>query len=66
MYKTIHLYEIKLLDGTIHRGEIVNRDKDGIHLDLLTNQKIYFNNNAIMLIRDLGWKKVKVAKNTQP
>jgi hypothetical protein len=35
MYKTIHLYEIKLLDGTIHRGEIVNRDKDGIHLDLL-------------------------------
>jgi hypothetical protein len=57
--KKVHMFEVKLIDGTVHRGEIVYKDNDTIILKLTNKQTIRLSKDGIMLIKDLGWKKVK-------
>ena len=57
--KTVHLYEIKLMDNHIYRGEIVYRDDKTIRLRLANEQTICITLHGIMLIKDLGWRKIK-------
>lgn len=55
--KKIHLHEVKLIDDTIHRGEIAYKDDIAIILRLKNNQLIYLPCTNIVLIKDLGWQK---------
>lgn len=57
--KKVHLYEAKLIDGTIHRSEIVYKDNETIILKLENKQTIRLSKDGIMLIKDLGWQKIK-------
>lgn len=58
--KSIHLYEVKMLDGTRYQGEIAYRDEKMVVLRLPpnpTNQKLRLYNHGILSIRELGWKR---------
>ncbi|UCG90866.1 MAG: hypothetical protein JSV97_07185 [candidate division WOR-3 bacterium] len=57
--KKVHLYEAKLIDGTVHRGEIVYKDDETIIFKLDNKETIRLSRDGIMLIKDLGWQKVK-------
>ncbi|KYK38129.1 MAG: hypothetical protein AYK18_08110 [Theionarchaea archaeon DG-70] len=59
---TIHLYEIKLLDGTRYRGEITYRDDKMVVLRVKRKplgQKLQLFYNGIISIRELGWHKAR-------
>ncbi len=57
--KKVHVYEIKLIDGTIYRGEIVYKDDKIIRIKLKNREIIILSKAGIMLIKDLGWQKLK-------
>lgn len=57
--KKVHLYEAKLIDGTVHRGEIVYKDNEIIIFKLENKQTVRLSKDGIMLIKDLGWQKMK-------
>lgn len=56
--KIIHLYEVKLVNGEIYRGEVVLRNKQGLYLRSNKNRMIYISYHSIMVMRDLGWRKL--------
>jgi hypothetical protein len=57
--KAIHLYEVKLLDGTQYRGEITYRNDEKIVLKpFMSAEKLVIFNNSIASIREIGWKKI--------
>jgi hypothetical protein len=47
------------MDNHIYRGEIVYRDDKTIRLRLANEQTICITLHGIMLIKDLGWRKIK-------
>lgn len=58
--KSLHLYEVKMLDGTRYQGEIAYRDEKMVVLRLPLNpasHKLRLYNHGILSIRELGWKK---------
>ena len=58
--KSMHLYEVKLLDGTRYQGEITYRDEKMLVLKqshTSTVQKLRLFYNGILSIRELGWQK---------
>ena len=58
--KSLHLYEIKMLDGTRYQGEIAYRDEKMVVLRLSlnpTSDKLRLYNHGILSIRELGWKR---------
>ncbi len=56
--KILHLYEVKLLDGTSYRGEIAYKDEQKIVLrQRLPEQKLRIYNSGIQSIHELGWQK---------
>lgn len=61
--KKVHLFEIKMLDGSKYRGEIVYRDDKMLVLringlkDSESGGKVRLFLNGIMSIREIGWKK---------
>jgi len=57
--KKVHLYEIKLVDNTVYRGEIAYRNEKMVILRLADKQTIRLFTNGIVSMRDLGWKKLK-------
>lgn len=57
--KKVHLYEVKLINGTLHRGEIIFKDDRVIWLRLLNSQRIRVSFDKIMSIKDLGWQEIK-------
>ena len=57
--KIAHIYEVKLIDGQIYRGEIVYKDDKVIRLRLANGKTICLSLHGIMLIKDLGWQKLK-------
>jgi len=57
--KKVHVYEIKLIDGTIYRGEIVYKDDKTIRIKLKNVEIIILSKAGIMLIKDLGWRNIK-------
>ncbi len=57
--KKIHMYEVKLIDGTVHRGEIVYRDDKTIRIKLRNKEIILVSRDGILLIKDLGWKTIR-------
>ncbi len=58
--KKVHLYEVKLIDGTIYRGEIVYKDDKTIRLKLPDKKRILLSKDGIMLIKDLGWRNIRL------
>jgi hypothetical protein len=58
--KVLHLYEVKMLDGTRYRGEIAYKDEQKVVLKMRNHfpqQKVRIYNNGIQSIRDVGWQK---------
>ena len=56
--KSLHLYEVKLLDGTRYKGEIAYRDDKMVILKLKSpSQKLRLFYNGILSIRELGWQR---------
>jgi hypothetical protein len=58
--KVLHLYEVKMLDGTRYRGEIAYKDEQKVVLKMrnhVPQQKVRIYNNGIQSIRDVGWQK---------
>ena len=56
--KVLHLYEIKLHDGTRYQGEIAYKDDEKIVLkQRFPEQKVRLFNNGIASVRELGWQK---------
>ena len=58
--KVLHLYEVKMLDGTRYRGEIAYRDDQKVVLktrNRFPQRKVRIYNNGIQSIRDVGFKK---------
>jgi len=59
----VHLFEIKMLDGSRYRGEIAYKDDKMIVLrlsdsyDLESGLKIRLFYNGIMSIQELGWRR---------
>jgi len=53
------MYEVRLIDGTVHRGEIVYRDDKAIRIKLKNEQIALVSRDGILLIKDLGWRKTK-------
>ncbi len=61
----VHLYEIKMIDGSKYRGEIVYKDDRMIVLHtnsgfgrsegLFTKVRLFY--NGIMSIQELGWQR---------
>lgn len=58
--KKVHVYEVKLIDGTIYRGEIVYKDDKAIRLKLVDKKIILLTKEGIMLIKDLGWRSFRL------
>jgi hypothetical protein len=58
--KKVHLYEVKLIDGTVYRGEIVYKDDKTIRLKSPDKKIILLSKNGIMLIKDLGWRNIRL------
>jgi hypothetical protein len=58
--KVLHLYQVKMLDGSQYRGEIAYRDDEKIVLKLRhrsPEQKLRLFKNSIASVRELGWHK---------
>ena len=58
--KVLHLYQIKMLDGSQYRGEIAYRDDEKIVLKLRhrsPEQKLRLFKNSIASVRDVGYQK---------
>jgi len=58
--KTLHLYEVKLIDGRRYRGEIAYKDDKMLVLRLKKKtamQKLRLFYNGIISIQELGWQK---------
>jgi|UniRef100_A0A7V3VUU9 hypothetical protein len=57
----VHLYEIKMLDGSRYRGEIAYKDDKMIVLRLNkkgeSSARIRLFYNGIMSIQELGWQR---------
>ncbi|MCK4250610.1 hypothetical protein KAX97_04155 [candidate division WOR-3 bacterium] len=58
--KKVHVYEVKLIDGTVYRGEIVYKDDKAIRLKLADKKIILLTKEGIMLIKDLGWRSFRL------
>lgn len=61
MVRSLHLYEVKLLDGSRYRGEITYRDDKRLVLlvnDQFSREKLSIFYNGILSIRELGWQRV--------
>jgi len=57
--KSLHLYEVKLIDGTRYRGEIAYRDDKMVILKPQTSrEKLRLFYNGIVSIQELGWRRV--------
>jgi hypothetical protein len=59
--KVLHLYEVKLLNGSRYQGEIAYKDQEKLVLRLrhrFPQQKVRILNKGISSIQELGWKKV--------
>jgi len=52
--KRNHLYEVKLINGQIYRGEIIQRNDKTVWMRLTNKQTIRLSINGVMLIKDLG------------
>ena len=58
--KVLHLYQIKMLDGSQYRGEIAYRDDEKIVLKLRhrsPEQKLRLFKSSIASVRDVGYQK---------
>jgi hypothetical protein len=58
--KVLHLYQIKMLDGSHYRGEIAYRDDEKIVLKLRhrsPEQKLRLLKDSIASVRDVGYQK---------
>jgi hypothetical protein len=58
--KVLHLYEVKMLDGSRYRGEIAYRDDRKIVLKFRNSapeQKMRLFRDGILSIHDVGWQK---------
>jgi len=58
--KLLHLYEVKMLDGTRYRGEIIHKDNRMLVLKIGNNstaQKMRLFYSSIISVRELGWQK---------
>ena len=64
--KVLHLYEVKMHDGTSYRGEIAYKDNHKVVLKQrgifnttngVTPQKLRIHNSGISSIREVGWQK---------
>jgi hypothetical protein len=58
--KVLHLYQIKMLDGSQYRGEIAYRDDEKIVLKLRhrsPEQKLRLLKDSIASVRDVGYQK---------
>ena len=58
--KVLHLYQIKMLDGSQYRGEIAYRDDEKIVLKLRhrsPEQKLRLFKTSIASVRDVGYQK---------
>jgi hypothetical protein len=54
--KTLHVYEVQLLDGSCYRGEIVYKDDKKLVLRQQSpEQKLHLFYNGIISIKELGW-----------
>jgi hypothetical protein len=61
--RTLHLYEVKTLDGNRFRGEIAYRDGQKVILKLrqrYPEQKLRLFKEGILSIHDVGWQRVYV------
>ena len=58
--KKVHVYEVKLIDNTVYRGEIVYKDDNTIRLKLQNREIILLSKDGIMLIKDLGWRNIRL------
>ncbi len=59
--KALHLYEVRLVDGTRYQGEIAYKDDKMIVLKLRQSsveQKLRLFYNGIVSIHDIGWQRV--------
>ncbi|MGB3478682.1 MAG: hypothetical protein WBB67_05935 [bacterium] len=54
----VHLYEVKLTNGTVYRGEIVQHDNTTVWLRFINKETIRLSINGIMVIKDSGWEEV--------
>lgn len=54
-----HIYEVRLIDGTVHKGEIVYRDDKSIRIKLRNKEIVLVSRDGILLMKDLGWRPVK-------
>ena len=52
--KRIHLYQVKLKNGQIYRGEIIQRNDKAVWMRIANKQTIRLSINGIMSIKDLG------------
>lgn len=57
--RQIHLHEVKLKDGTVYRGSIIQSNDRVVWLRLSNQGKIRLSKNNIILIKDLGWQKIE-------
>jgi hypothetical protein len=58
--KPLHLYEVKMLDGTRYQGEIAYQDEKKVVMRLPhkpASQKLRLFNHGILSIQEIGWKK---------
>ncbi len=58
--RSLHLYEVMLLDGTRYQGEITYRDEKMVVIRLRhtsPEQKLHLFYNGILSIRELGWHR---------
>ena len=55
----VHIYEVRLIDGTVHRGEIVYRDSKTIRIKLKNREVVLVSRDGILLMKDLGWKTLR-------
>jgi hypothetical protein len=58
--KSFHLYEVKMLDGSRYRGEIVYKDDKMLVLNTRgksdkTRMRLFF--NSIISVLELGWQR---------
>ena len=53
------MYEVRLMDGTVHRGEIVYRDDKAIRIKLRNKEIVLVSRDGILLMKDLGWKIIR-------
>lgn len=61
--RPVHLYEVKMIDGSRYRGEIAYKDQKMVILKLNrldksgTTPKVRLFYNGIMSIEELGWRR---------